>query len=671
MMGARDYIAVWTQMIRIRAFEEVVRDAYLSGEIPGSGHSYLGEEAIAAAMGAVLDERDRVVSTYRGHGHSIARGADLKRLMAEVLLRGDGYQDGRGGSMHAAAVDRGVLGATAIVGAGSPIAVGAAYAQQALKTGGVTAVFFGDGASDRGTQHEAMNLAALWRLPIVFVVENNEFAFYTSRERHQTVHDIAERAAAYRIRGIVADGNDMVEAVRAAQQAVDACRSGAGPVLLEYKTWRHMGHYIDDPAPYKDPEEQRRWLDERDPVVNGRLYLKANGVSERELARIEHAVRCEVDEAAAFARAAAAPDASSAANGVYGDADEHVADPWVPAASAPERACPVADGPAGGREIRFGKAVREAITSEMERDSRVFIAGEDVTWGGVAKQYWGLAERFPERVRDTPISETAIVGLGLGSALSGMRSVLEFNLMDFTLVAMDEFVNEMAKWRYLYGMGASVTAVAACGLGEGSAAQHSQSLEALFCHVPGLKVVYPSDPRDAKGLMASAIRDPDPVLFLYDLRLQDVRGDVPEESFAIPLGRARTVRHGRDVTLVGYGSAVFVAVQAAEELAQEGIEAEVLDLRSLVPLDLDAVLASVRRTGRALVVHGATRFCGFGAEVAALIAERAFDALKAPVARLGAPWCPVPAAPELKASHCVGAHDIEERVRELVRGSWS
>ena len=665
---------LFRSMARIRAFEECVRDRYLAGEVPGAGHSYLGEEAVAAGVCAALDGRDRVVSTYRGHGHSIARGASLDRLMAEVLCKEAGYCRGRGGSMHAAGLDVGVLGTTGIVGGGSPVALGAAYAQQTADAGGVTVVFFGDGASDRGTQHEAMNMAALYRLPVVFAVENNAFAFYTAQERHQTVRDIADRAAAYGIFGATVDGNDAEAVLHATSEAVSRCRSGAGPVLLEFKTWRWLGHYIDDPAPYKNPAEQERWVTERDPLKLYRVCLvREHGVSMRELDAVEDAARREVAHALAFAREAPDPNPATVLEGVYGDVPREDA----PITPSVEIEADGADAPAfdvakpPSRAIRLGKALREGITQAMEADGSIFVAGEDVSWGGVAKHYWGLAERFPGRVLDTPISETAITGLGLGAALMGMRPLLEYNLVDFTLVAMDEIMNEAAKWRYMHGgtQDVPLVMVAACGMGSGSTAQHSQSLEALFTHIPGLKVVFPSNAYDAKGLVATALRGNDPVLFLHDLRLQDDVCPVPEEPYAVPFGRMRVARWGSDISIVTYGAAVPCALEAAEELAVEGVFAEVVDLRTLVPLDEDGVLASARKTGRVLVVHDAVRFGGFGAEVAAMVAERVFQSLRAPVARLGAPWCPVPASPALKEGYLVTARAIAERARALVNGS--
>lgn len=322
------------------------------------------------------------------------------------------------------------------------------------------------------------------------------------------------------------------------------------------------------------------------------------------------------------------------------------------------------------KNMLYAEGIREAISQEMEKDPTIFIAGEDVSWGGISGQYAGFNEKFSGRIFDTPITETAIAGLGLGSAIMGLRPIIEFNLMDFTLVAMDEICNQIAKYRYMNGGTVNIPLVMLCGCGAdmiGSAAQHSQSLESLYAHIPGLKVLYPSNPADAKGLMASAIRDDNPVIFIQHLRLLGERCEVPEGEYYVPIGKAKAVRQGDDVTIISYGAILPRATEAAAMLRSEGISAEVIDLRSIVPLDRETVVSSARKTGRVIIAHEAVRQCGFGAEVAAVIAEEAFDSLKAPVKRLGAPFCPVPFSPELKSRYYVSSDDICRAAEELIR----
>ncbi len=322
-----------------------------------------------------------------------------------------------------------------------------------------------------------------------------------------------------------------------------------------------------------------------------------------------------------------------------------------------------------GRKITYGAAFTEGLAQVMEADPGVFVAGEDVgRAGGVFGSFRGLNERFGDmRVVDTPISEQAIVGLGTGAAVSGLRPVVDLMFMDFILVAMDQIVNQAAKLKYMFGGKATLpmTITTSAGAGLSAAAQHSQSLEAMLCHIPGLKVVMPSNPYDAKGLLVSCIRDDNPTVFVKHKRLLGLQGDVPQELYGTPLGTAKVVRSGDDVTVVTYGRMVHEAVSAADALADEGIECEVIDLRTLQPLDMDTVVEAVKRNGRVAVVHEAVRFGGLGGEIASQIAEEAFDYLDAPIERIGAPFSPVPFSPSLEKEWVPNAAMIGERVRSL------
>lgn len=319
------------------------------------------------------------------------------------------------------------------------------------------------------------------------------------------------------------------------------------------------------------------------------------------------------------------------------------------------------------RELNFTEAVAESITQEMMRDPKIFVAGEDVSWGGSFGEFLGVKKNFPDRLYDTAITETAIAGLGLGAALMGLRPLIELSFNDFTMVAMDEIVNQIAKFNYMNGGGIKRPIVihVQYGISGGAAAQHSQSLESLFTHIPGLKVVAPSCAADAKGLMTAALRDDNPVFFFQALRLGASKGDTPEGDYIIPLGKADVKREGEDVTIVAWGAMVQEALKAAEELEGEGINAEVIDLRSLVPLDKEAILASVEKTGKLVIAHEAVKQSGFGAEIAAIVAEEGLDYLEAPILRVGAPFCPVPFSPPLEADYLVSAQDIVEAVKKL------
>ena len=320
------------------------------------------------------------------------------------------------------------------------------------------------------------------------------------------------------------------------------------------------------------------------------------------------------------------------------------------------------------RQLFYVEAIREAVEFEMRRDPKIFVAGEDAVFGGNYGEWIGLNDKFPGRCRSTPISETAIVGLGVGSAAMGLRPICAMSKVDFMMVAMDEIVNQVSKFRHMYGGNVKLPMVLQCayGISRGAAAQHSQSLEALFCHLPGIKVVVPSTPGDAKGLFAASIRDDNPVIFMQSLRLLGTKGYAPEGEYVIPLGTCDVKKTGSDITIISWGNVLLQSLLAAEELEKDGIHAEVVDVRTLVPLDLDTILKSVEKTGRVLIAHEDTLQNGYGAEIAAQIMDKGFDLLDAPVKRLGAPNCPVPFSPVLEAAYLVDKPKIMAAVKEIL-----
>jgi len=618
-------------MLRIRCFEERTAELFKAGVVKGTAHSYAGEEAIAAGTCLNLTPQDYVGSYHRGHGHCIAKGARTDRMMAELMGRETGYCRGLGGSMHIADLDLNILGANGIVGATMPLGTGAALAAKLRGTRQVVVAFFGDGAANQGVFHESLNLAAVWKLPIVFVCENNHFALNTAFRQTTAVEQIALRAAAYGMPGRTIDGNDAVEVHAVVGDAVERARAGEGPSLIEAMTWRWGAHSMR--ANLREPrseDDMTAWK-ARDPVLamQRRVAEAAPGGADT-VARLQASVQAEIDAAVAFGSASPEPDAQLMLAAVYA--------PHVAHAEPAER---------GTRELTFADALNEAMRQEMERDPDVFVMGEDVAeTGGIFQTTKGLVERFGrERVRDTPISEATFCGAGVGAAIAGLRPIVEVQIFDFVTQMMDMVVNQAAKFRYMNGGRPTVPLVIRGPQGGGIrlAAQHSQSLEAWFAHIPGLVVVAPSTPYDAKGLLTAAIRDDNPVIFLeHKLLYLGQAGPVPEPPYAIPLGRAEIKRPGRDVTILATQAMVARALGAAAQLEREGISAEVIDPRTLRPLDDAMILESVRRTGRLVIVHEACVTGGWGAEVSARVMEQAFDWLDAPVTRLGGLDVPMP-----------------------------
>jgi 2-oxoisovalerate dehydrogenase E1 component len=598
-----------------------------------------------------------MASHHRGHGHCIAKGARLDLMMAELMGRESGYCQGLGGSMHIADLGLNILGANGIVGAAMPLSTGAGLAARLDGTGRVAVAFFGDGAANQGVFHESLNLASVWKLPLVFVCENNQYALSTSFRDTTSVDQVAERAVAYGIPGRTIDGNDVVEVYEAVREAVERARAGEGPTLIEAMTYRWGGHSMR--ANIRDPrseEEYAAWM-ERDPVQRVERELKEVEIAdEAGIESIGSEVVAELDEAVEFGRAADQPAADVLGTAVY-----------APHEAFEEPA--LANG--NGRTLGFVDALNEALHQEMESDSQVVVMGEDVgATGGIFGATKGLMEKFgAERVRDTPISEAGFVGCGIGAAIAGLRPVVEIQIFDFVALTMDMLVNQAAKFRFMLGGKNTVPVVIRGPQGGGirMAAQHSQSLEAWFTHVPGLVVVAPSGPYEAKGLLAAAIRDPNPVIFLEaKLQYLEPAAPVPEEPYAIPIGKAAVKREGTDVTLVATMAMVPRALAAAESLARQGHSVEVIDPRTLKPLDEETLLASVRKTRRLVVAHEACLTGGFGAEVAALVAEKAFDWLDAPVARVAALDTPMPYNEALERAVIPSQQRIADAVRETL-----
>jgi len=642
------------QIMEIRALENNIANLLSKAVLKGASHLYAGQEAVAVGAIAPLRDDDYITSTHRGHGHAHAHGDKAARtpeakqehynkMMAEVLGRSGGYCKGKGGSMHIADVEHGNLGATGIVAGNIPVAVGAALAQKIQGTDRVVVCFFGDGASNTGNFHEALNMASLWNLPVIFVVENNLYAMSVPWVKASKLPDIATRACAYGIPGEVVDGMDVLAVRGAVTKAVERARKGEGPSLIEAKTYRWFGHSHSDPRAYRTREEETEWK-KRDPITVLKEDLEAvRMLSEEEFNELEKAVEAKLERAMAYSEASPEPSPQDAETDVFAPSKFTIAD-----IEAEKMLRDRVRSDTTMRTISYAQALVEAMREEMLRDNRVFVMGEDVgLYGGAYGATRGLFQEFGERrVIDTPISEATIGGAAVGAAMAGMRPVAEIMYVDFTPLAMDQIANQGAKNRYMFGGKTTVPMVLRTegGAGRAIAAHHSQSLESLWTHFPGIYVVMPATPYDAKGLLKAAIRDDNPVMFIEHKMLYKEKGPVPEEEYIIPLGVADIKRPGKDVTLVTYSRMVYRSLSAAESLAQEGIDVEVIDLRTLKPLDIDTIIASVKKTGRLVCVTESYENTSFINEVMAQVNEKAFDWLDAPMVRVAALNVPIPRA---------------------------
>jgi 2-oxoisovalerate dehydrogenase E1 component len=650
-----ELLHLYRQMVLIRRCEEQLAKSHQRGLIHGACHTYVGQEAIAVGVCTHLRPDDVVFSTHRGHGHALAKGVPPVQLIAELYGRANGCSHGRGGSMHLFSPEVGLMGTSGIVGPCILQAAGAGYTFHLLKKDNVGVAFFGDGAVNNAAFHEGLNLAAIWKLPAIFVCENNQFATEVPFQYAAGNPSVASRGAAYGIPGIELDGNDVLAIRKAAGEAIARARAGEGPTLFECKTYRTRPHAegMGD-FTYRTRAEVDSWKT-RCPIETFRRILIDRGVQKTmELDALDAQIQKEVEEAHRIAEGSPLPNPATAAMHIY-------AEPRHPVPPPP---------PKTDRQITYSQATLEALTAEMAANPRVFVLGEGIgARGGNFKTTAGLYDRFgPERLRDTPICERGFVGLGCGAAMTGSRPIIDFMFADFVLDAVGEIVNQIAKMQYMSSgrLKMPILLRGCIGIGHSAATHHSGNYYPMYAHFPGLRVVVPSTPYDAKGLLLHALRCDDPVLFLEHRELLSQKGPVPEANYEIPFGQAAVVREGKDITVVALTRMVPRSLEAAAILAREEVSVEVIDPRTVAPLDVETIGKSVAKTGRLLIVDEAFGFYGIGAEIAARIADQYFDELDAPIRRLNGIHTPTPYSPPLEAAVIFDTVAIVRAIRDLL-----
>jgi len=630
----------------IRQTEEELARCHQRGLIPGACHTYVGQEAIATGVCAHLDHNDTVFSTHRGHGHALAKGMEPRELMAELFGRQSGCSRGRGGSMHLFSPEIGMMGTSGIVGPCILQACGGGYSSKLMKNGTVGVAFFGDGAVNNGAFHEGLNMASIWKLPVLFVCENNQYATEVPFSYSSGNPSIGGRASSYGIEGFEIDGNDVIEVYRAAGEAVARARAGLGPTLLECKTYRTRPHAegMGD-FTYRTREEVEHWK-KLCPIARLRSIDMGKHLAPQ-FDSIDEQVTLTVREARSYAESSPPPSPSSAIENVY----------TTPRVIAHE---PVLKSTL--RQATFSQGTLEALTSAMQADERIFVMGEGIgERGGNFMTTKGLYQLHgPVRLCDTPICERGFVGLACGAAMTGTRPVIDFMFADFVLDSFGEIVNQIAKMTYMSSGRLKMPIVmrGCIGIGHSAATHHSGSYYGIYGQVPGLHVVVPSSPADAKGLFRYALKSESPVLFLEHRELLQVKGPVPLEDYEIPFGKARIVRTGNSITVVAIARMVHLVLAVCDELEQQGISVELIDPRTVSPLDTETIAQSVAKTGRLLVVDEAPGQYGFSAEIAARIAEVGFDDLDAPIRRLTGQFCPTPYSQVLESAIVPGPSDI-------------
>ncbi len=652
--------ALYRSMLIIRHTEEELARCHQRGLIFGACHTYVGQEAIAVGVCCHLTKDDPIFSTHRGHGHALAKGMPPSELMAELFGRATGCSRGRGGSMHLFSPEIGMMGTSGIVGPCILQACGGGYSVKLLKTGGVAVAFFGDGAVNNGAFHEGLNMASIWKLPVLFVCENNQFATEVPFAYSSGIPNVGRRAANYGLPGFEVDGNDVLAVTEVAHQAVERARSGGGATLIECKTYRTRAHAegMGDFS-YRTREEVEMWKS-RCPIASLRQHLLTElSVSETQLNEIETEVASLIAESRQFAESSQLPDAATAALNVYSSN------------RTTKRPGFEANQDAARREITFTQATHEALSEEMAINPTIFVLGEGIgIRGGNFKTTTGLFDVYgPERICDTPISERGFVGLAGGAAMTGTRPVVDFMFADFILDSFGEIVNQIAKMQYMSSgrLKMPILLRGCIGIGHSAATHHSGSYYAMYAQVPGLRVVVPSNAYDAKGLMKYSLRCDDPVMFLEHREILTSKCHVPTEDYEIEFGCASIVRVGTDITVVALARMVHLAMSVCDELQSEGISVELVDPRTVSPLDTHTILQSVSKTGRLLIVDEPPAPCGFAAEIAAQVVDAGFNHLDAPIRRLTGVFTPTPYSPPLEAAVVPTAAEIANAIRSLVK----
>lgn len=634
-LSDKDLLTLYHKLLWPRLIEEKMLILLRQGRI-SKWFSGMGQEAISVGLTAALPKEDYILPLHRNLGVFTGREIPLKRLICQWLGKAEGFTKGRDRSFHFGSPEHRVIGMISHLGAMLPVADGLALAAKLDNKPEIAVAFSGDGGSSEGDFHEALNVAAVWDLPVIFLIENNGYGLSTPTGEQYRAAKLADKARGYGIKGLSIDGNNVLEVFHTVQRLRKQMLRNPKPVLLECMTFRMRGHEEASGTKYVPDHLFEEW-GKKDPILNFENWLKEEDVLDEALVQsIRDEMKASINEA--VEEAFASPD-------IQVDPQVELADVYE---DFPAEILPL---PEATREIRLVDAIREGLLQSMERHPDSIIMGQDIAeYGGVFKITEGFVEKFgKERVRNTPICESAIIGAAMGLALAGRRAIVEMQFADFVSCGFNQIVNNLAKTRYRWGSALNVLVRMPTGAGVGAGPYHSQSNEAWFAHVPGLKVLYPSNPLDAKGLIAAALEDPNPILFFEHKALyRSLTGEVPQDWYQVPIGKAAVVAEGDELSIITYGMGVH---WAKELLGEFGDALEIVDLRSLLPWDKETVYASVRKTGKCLVLYEDSHTGAFGAEIAASIAEDCFEYLDGPVQRLGSMDTPIPFHKELEKQY--------------------
>lgn len=642
-------LSLYHKLVKPRMIEEKMLLLLRQGQV-SKWFSGIGQEAISVGATAALLEDELIFTLHRNLGVFTGRQMPLERLFCQWQGKALGFSKGRERSFHFGSMEYGIVGMISHLGPQLSLAAGVALAHKLREEGRVSLAFSGEGGTSQGEFHEALNTAAVWQLPVIFLIENNGYGLSTPINEQFRCAQLADRAPGYGMKSVIIDGNNILEVYQTLRDLAESMRQNPEPVLVECMTFRMRGHEEASGTKYVPKDLMDQWA-VKDPISNYEKYLlELDLLNDEEIKRLRKEIKQEIDKAWQIAQnePPVAPDVEAELADVYAPFQQQVVHPAGEVAS----------------EKRMIDAISDGLRLAMRKHDNLVLMGQDIAeYGGVFKITQGFVEEFGRaRVRNTPLCESAIIGIGLGLSLKGFKSMIEMQFADFVTCGFNQIVNNLAKIHYRWGQNADVVVRMPTGAGVGAGPFHSQSNEAWFFHTPGLKILYPSTPRDAKGLLIAAFEDPNPVMFFEHKALYRSHQElVPDDYYTVEIGKARIAREGAGVSVITYGMGVHWALKTVEEL---GIDADIIDLRTLLPLDYAAIEASVKKTNRALILHEDTLAGGIGAELAAWISEHLFEHLDAPVMRVGGLDTPVPFSVELEKQF-LPAERFKEALKKL------